>query len=152
MHDEEDTNPGRPPLHTKAPQAPEWIRDALDAVYPRHLTYTKFASALIDRMPLARMIAAAAGAIHKARDIGSDTSGQLARVAVSSAVAVMAEPDHEVAEFTELYMDACRALADAGVPHVGEGDRMLSLGDRIRWLARQHPSIPVIRSTEGVDL
>lgn len=132
-------------VQRKRVPAPGWIADALTATEASigvgDVELAPLASELLDRLPLARMLAAATEGISNAFSSGGEhTPDRLARAAVANVVAVLSDPGGEVMEFAEIYFDAAAALMAAGVPHSIEHDAILSLGGRIRWLARQRPT------------
>jgi len=131
------------------PSAPAWICDAVMAAEQGpvgDLDEHTLAIELIERLPLERLVNVIESAIGRARDsggvprqVGEVTDDALARAAVTNMVAVLSNDDPGATTFVGLYAEACYALRDAGVPWT-EGEHMLTLGERIRWLARQRPA------------
>lgn len=124
---------------------PKWIEEALTEAtsFPDgEVDAALLTAALIDRLPLERMIRAAAFGPYVDTDVPTVLRMEAARRIVCAAVAEMADGDADTVILTALYQDACRALDVAGVPYANadEVPVPLDLTARIRWLAMQRPT------------
>lgn len=135
--------------------APKWISEAIEAgtvthrggeVFPliRLVDSEKLAAALLDHLPIDRMVRAAAFGPDVNTNIPAVLRVQAARWIVVDALTALTDGDADVVTLTSLYQDASRALDVSGVPYANDDEApvQLDLAARIRWLAMQRPGRP----------
>lgn len=141
-----------------ANQNPQWIDEAIESAWPRPggaIDAAKISASLLEHLPIARMVDAAAIALGGAV-ADEHTTHQYAAAVVTAIAQVLADgSDHDVVDIFQLYQASSRALDLAGVPYaINEAliYKQLDQPGRIAWLATQRPTaLDLHRAMDGVS-